>query len=137
VAGYEAAARIAMAVQPKEHYALGFHPTATCGAFGATVTAARLLRLTEEQMLAACGIAGSMAAGSMEFLAEGAWTKRLHPGLAAQNGIQAALLAAEGFRGPERILEGRDGFLAGHSRRPTPSGSPKISALPSRSYTRP
>ncbi|MBZ5576255.1 MAG: MmgE/PrpD family protein [Acidobacteriia bacterium] len=120
VAGYEAAARIAMAVQPSEHYRLGFHPTATCGAFGAAVTAAKLLGLTPEPMRAALGIAGSMAAGSMEFLAEGAWTKRLHPGLAAQNGIQAALLAAEGFTGPARILEGRDGFLAGHSRSPIP-----------------
>ncbi len=118
VAGYEAAARIAMAVQPKEHYALGFHPTQTCGVFGAAVTASKLLRLTSAQTLAAIGIAGSMAAGSMEFLAEGAWTKRIHPGLAAQNGIQAALLAAEGFVGPSHILEGRDGFLHGYSRRP-------------------
>jgi 2-methylcitrate dehydratase PrpD len=120
VAGYEAAARIAMALQPKEHYSLGFHPTATCGAFGAAVTASKLLRLTAGQMLSAFGIAGSMAAGSMEFLAEGAWTKRLHAGLAAQNGIQAAMLAAEGFRGPSTILEGRDGFLNGHSKKPLP-----------------
>jgi 2-methylcitrate dehydratase PrpD len=61
-----------------------------------------------------------MAAGSLEFLAEGAWTKRLHAGLAAQSGIQAAMLAAEGFRGPSKILEGRDGFLKGYSRRPLP-----------------
>jgi 2-methylcitrate dehydratase PrpD len=120
VAGYEAAARIAMAVQPKQHYLLGFHPTATCGVFGAAVTASKLLNLTADQMLSAFGIAGSMAAGSMEFLAEGAWTKRLHPGLAAQNGIQAAMLAAEGFRGPAKILEGRDGFLSGYSRKPLP-----------------
>ena len=100
VAGFEAAARIAMAVQPKEHYALGFHMTATCGVFGAAITSAKLLGLTMEQTLAAVGIAGSMAAGSMEFLADGAWTKRIHPGLAAQNGIHAALLAAEGFTGP-------------------------------------
>jgi len=120
VAGFEAAARIAMAVQPKEHYALGFHPTQTCGVFGAAITASKLLGLTAEQTLAAVGIAGSMAAGSMEFLAEGAWTKRIHPGLAAQNGIQAAMLAAEGFSGPRHILEGRDGFLHGYSRNPVP-----------------
>ena len=116
VAGYEAAARLGMAVQPKEHYGLGFHPTATCGVFGAAVTASKLLGLSEDQMLSAFGIAGSMAAGSLEFLASGAWTKRIHPGLASQNGIQAALLAAEGFRGPTTILEGRDGFLHGYSR---------------------
>jgi len=120
VAGFEAAARIAMAVQPKEQYALGFHPTQACGVFGAAITAAKLFGLTEERTLAAMGITGSMAAGSMEFLAEGAWTKRIHPGLAAQNGIQAAMLAAEGFTGPRRILEGRDGFLHAYSRHPVP-----------------
>jgi 2-methylcitrate dehydratase PrpD len=116
VAGYEVTTRLAMAVQPKSHYELGFHPTSTCGVFGAAVTAAKLLRLGEEQMLSAMGIAGSMAAGSLEFLADGTWTKRLHPGLAAQNGILAAKLAAEGFRAPSTILEGRDGFLSAYSR---------------------
>jgi 2-methylcitrate dehydratase PrpD len=121
VAGYEVATRLAMAVQPKFHYELGFHPTSTCGVFGAAVTAAKLLGLSEEQMLSAVGIAGSMAAGSLEFLADGTWTKRLHPGLAAQNGILAANLAAQGFRGPATILEGRDGFLSGYSRKPVPA----------------
>jgi 2-methylcitrate dehydratase PrpD len=120
VAGYEVAARLGMALQPKSHYELGFHPTPTCGVFGAAVTAAKLLRLSEEQMLSAVGIAGSMAAGSLEFLADGTWTKRLHPGLAAQNGILAANLAAEGFQGPATILEGRDGFLWAYSRKPKP-----------------
>jgi 2-methylcitrate dehydratase PrpD len=120
VAGYEAAARIAMAVQPKEHYALGFHPTQTCGVFGAALTAAKLLGLTTPQTLSAMGIAGTMSAGSMEFLAEGSWTKRIHPGLAARNGMQAAMLAAEGFPGPQHVLEGRDGFLHSHSRKPLP-----------------
>jgi 2-methylcitrate dehydratase PrpD len=116
VAGYEVATRLGVAVQPKFHYELGFHPTSTCGVFGAAVTAAKLLHLSEEKMLSAVGIAGSMAAGSLEFLADGTWTKRLHPGLAAQNGILAANLAAEGFRGPTTILEGRDGFLVGYTR---------------------
>src|SRR4029077_3709655 len=78
VAGYEAAARISMAAQPQEQYALGFHPTPVCGVFGAAVTAAKLLALPFQPMRDAVGIAGSMAAGSMEFLAEGAWTKRIH-----------------------------------------------------------
>ncbi|MDQ1404565.1 MAG: hypothetical protein QOG55_194 [Acidobacteriaceae bacterium] len=67
VAGYEVSARLAMALQPKLHYQLGFHPTATCGVFGAAVTAARLLHLSEDQMLSSVGIAGSMAAGSLDF----------------------------------------------------------------------
>lgn len=118
VAGYEVAARLAMALQPKYHYELGFHPTSTCGVFGATVTAAKLLHLSTDEMLSALGIAGSMAAGSLEFLTHGTWTKRLHPGLAAQNGILAARLAASGFRGPSTILEGR--FLSAYSRNPKP-----------------
>jgi 2-methylcitrate dehydratase PrpD len=120
VAGYEVAARLAIAVQPKFHYELGFHPTSTCGVFGAAVTAGKLFGLSEEQMLSAVGIAGSMAAGSLEFLADGTWTKRLHPGLASQNGILAAKLAAAGFRGPASILEGRDGFLSAYSRNANP-----------------
>ena len=121
VVGFEAAARLAMAVRPKEHYGRSFHPTATCGTFGAAVSAGRLLGLTEEQLLSAIGIAGSQAAGSMEFLTEGAWTKRLHPGWAAFSGIHAALLAKEGFVGPTTIVEGRDGFLKAYSNDPDPS----------------
>jgi 2-methylcitrate dehydratase PrpD len=120
VAGFEAAARLAMAVQPKEHYARGFHPTATCGTFGAAVSAGKLLGLNDVQFLSALGIAGSQAAGSMEFLTDGAWTKRLHPGWAAFSGIHAALLAREGFVGPTTILEGRDGFLKAYSLHPLP-----------------
>ncbi|MBI3302513.1 MAG: MmgE/PrpD family protein [Deltaproteobacteria bacterium] len=120
VAGFEAAARLAMAVKPKEHYNRGFHPTATCGTFGAAVSTAKLLGLDEGQLLSALGIAGSQAAGSMEFLTDGAWTKRLHPGWAAFSGIHAALLAREGFIGPATILEGRDGFLKAYSLHPDP-----------------
>ena len=115
VAGFEVAARLAMAVRPKEHYRRGFHPTATCGAFGAAMAVGKLLGLNEEQLLSAMGIAGSQAAGSMEFLTEGAWTKRFHPGWAAFSGIHAALLAYEGFVGPTTIVEGRDGFLNAYS----------------------
>ena len=125
VVGFEVAARLAMALKPTEHYARGFHPTATCGTFGAAASAAKLLGLSEAQLLSALGIAGSQSAGSMEFLAEGAWTKRLHPGWAAFSGVHAALLAKEGFIGPRTILEGRDGFLKAYGVRPEPS---KISA---------
>jgi 2-methylcitrate dehydratase PrpD len=120
VAGFEAAARLAMAVKPKEHYNRGFHPTATCGTFGVAVSTAKLLGLDEGQLLSALGIAGSQAAGSMEFLTDGAWTKRLHPGWAAFSGIHAALLAREGFVGPATIIEGKDGFLKAYSLHPDP-----------------
>jgi 2-methylcitrate dehydratase PrpD len=63
----------------------------------------------------ALGVAGSQAAGSMEFLADGAYTKRFHPGWAAHSGIIAALLARDDFSGPGTIIEGRFGFLHAYS----------------------
>jgi 2-methylcitrate dehydratase PrpD len=115
IAGYEVAARLAMALGPAAHYRRGFHPTGTCGAFGAAAAAGVVLGLERAALVAALGIAGSQAAGSMEFLTEGAWTKRLHPGWAASAGLHAATLAAAGFRAPATIVEGRFGFLHTHS----------------------
>lgn len=121
VLGYEVMIRLGKALNPTAHYKQGFHPTGTCGAFGAAIAASKILGLDKEGMLNALGIVGSQAAGSMEFLAEGAWTKRMHPGWAAHNGIVASLLARRGFKGPSTILEGRDGFLHAYS----PSSDPR------------
>ena len=98
-------------VAPKRIHKAGFHPTAVIGALAAALTSATALRLTEKQAVNALGIAGSMAAGIIEYLAEGAWTKRLHPGWAAQSGIRAADLARSGFVGPRTVLEGAHGFF--------------------------
>jgi hypothetical protein len=117
VAGYEVAARLAMALDPAAHYARGFHPTGTCGAFGAAAAAAVVLGLDTPAVATALGIAGSQASGSMEFLADGAWTKRLHPGWAACAGLHAAALARAGFKAPTSVLEGRFGFLHAYSDR--------------------
>src|SRR5688500_17239563 len=76
VAGYEVQIRLALALDPAAHYDRGFHPTATCGAFGAAAAAGRLLGLDEEGCVNAFGIVLSMSAGSMQFLVNGAWTKR-------------------------------------------------------------
>ena len=81
VVGFEVAARLAMALKPAEHYGRGFHPTATCGTFGAAASAAKLLGLSEAQLVSALGIAGSQSAGSMEFLAEGCLDETLPSGL--------------------------------------------------------
>ena len=121
VAGYDVIIRLGRALKPKEHYGRGFHPTGTCGAFGGAAVAARLLGLQGNDYTHALGIAGSQAAGSMEYLAQGAWTKRLHPGWSAHSGIWAALLARAGYSGPTTILEGRDGFLNAYSGDPDPS----------------
>ena len=115
VAGYEVTLRVGAALHPASAYDRGFHPTAVCGTLGAAAASARLLRLSPEQMNMALGIAGSMAAGSMAYLHEGAWTKRLHPGWACHAGIMAARLAAAGFKGPTSILESSYGFLQAYS----------------------
>jgi 2-methylcitrate dehydratase PrpD len=121
VVGYEVMIRLGFTLDPAVHYARGFHPTGTCGTMGSAVTAAKILKLDHRGMTNALGIAGSQAAASMEFLADGAFTKRLHPGWAAHSGIVAALLAAEGFTGPASILEGKHGFLHAYSSGSVPS----------------
>ena len=115
VAGYEVTLRVGAALNPASAYERGFHPTAVCGTLGAAATSARLLALSPTQTEMALGIAGSMAAGSMAYLNDGAWTKRLHPGWASHAGIMAARLAAASFIGPTAILESRYGFLEAYS----------------------
>ncbi len=121
IGGYEVAARLATALGPAAHYRRGFHPTGTCGAFGAAAAAGVVLGLDADGITAALGVAGSQAAGSMEFLEDGAWTKRLHPGWAASAGLHAATLAGAGFRAPASIVDGRFGFLRGYSDAPDPA----------------
>lgn len=111
VAGYEIQVRLSLALDPRAHYDRGFHPTATCGAFGAAAAAGRLLGLDREGFLNAFGIVLSMSAGSMQFLVNGAWTKRSHVGHAAMCGLTAATLAREGYVGAAEPLEGKWGFL--------------------------
>jgi 2-methylcitrate dehydratase PrpD len=118
VVGYEVSCRLSRALVPSEHGPHGFHSTATCGVFGATAAVARLMGMSADQLVNAFGINGSQAAGSVEFLADGAWTKRMHPGWAAHAAIIAAELARGGFTGPWRILEGKSGFLRSYSDRP-------------------
>jgi len=91
---------------------LGFHPTGVVGIFGAAVAAVRLLGGTETDAVTAQGIALSLAGGSMAFLDEGAWTKRLHPGWAAVSALTAARLAMQGFQAPSDPYAGRFGFYA-------------------------
>src|SRR5439155_17680726 len=109
VAGSETSIRLGMAAGGAFH-ARGLHPTGVCGVFGATVTVARLRGLDVGQMVNALGLAGSMASGLLEFLADGSETMRLHPGFAAQAGLAAARLAAYGATGPRTGFEGRFGL---------------------------
>ena len=79
-------------VVPKAVHKAGFHPTAIFGAMGAAAGVGAAFKLNPRQMVDALGTVGSMAGGIIEYLAEGAWTKRLHAGWAAQSGLRAALL---------------------------------------------
>ena len=121
VAGYEVTCRVALALPAGEHYDRGFHPTATCGAFGAAAAAARVFGLNAEQVEGALGTVLSQCAGSLQFLVNGAWTKRFQVGWAACNGLMAATLVREGFKGAAEALEGRHGFLRAYAPNPNPA----------------
>lgn len=115
VLGYEVMIRLGMSLNPENTYRRGFHPTGVCGPFGAGIAVSKIFMLNENEMTNAMGIAGSQAAGSMEYLAQGAWTKRFHAGWSAHSGMVAAQMAQKGFKGPTSIIEGRDGFLHSYS----------------------
>jgi 2-methylcitrate dehydratase PrpD len=108
--GCEVMCRLCLVAPMRVHKA-GFHPTAVFGALGAAAGVASALSLDATQWFNALGIAGSMASGIIEYLAEGAWTKRMHPGWAAQAGYRAARLAQAGFTGPRTLFEGEHGFF--------------------------
>ena len=116
--GFEAVCRVGMSVGPT-HYKV-WHNTATCGPFGAAMAAAALLELDDEAAVHALGNAGTQSAGLWEFLNTGAMSKHLHAGRAAEAGVVAAELAADGFTGPPAILEGPQGFYAGACPDPDP-----------------
>jgi len=112
VAGVEAQCRLSL-VAPKAIHQSGFHPTSVIGAMASTLAVATTLSLSRKQTIDALGIAGSMAGGVIEYLAEGAWTKRLHAGWAARIGLHAARIAQHGFLGPRTVLEGTHGLFNG------------------------
>jgi len=110
--GVETMCRLSLVAPTLTHKA-GFHPTAVFGAMGAAAGVGAALKLNARQMIDGLGTVGSMAGGIIEYLAEGAWTKRLHAGWAAQSGMRAALLGRAGFSGPRTVFEGVHGFFHG------------------------
>ena len=113
VAGYEVGIRVGEFLG-RSHYRV-FHTTGTAGTLAAAAAVGRLLRLSPMQMAHAFGSAGTQSAGLWEFLREGADSKQLHTAHAATAGLMAAYLAADGFTGAHRILEGAQGLAAGTS----------------------
>src|SRR6202012_4593982 len=110
--GVETMCRLSTVAPTLTHKA-GFHPTAVFGAVGAAAGVGAAFKLSPRQIVDALGTVGSMAGGIIEYLAEGAWTKRLHAGWEAQSGLRAALLGRAGFVGPRTVFEGVHGFFRG------------------------
>lgn len=120
--GYELTTRIAAAGHPGSRNR-GFHNTSIAGVLGAAAAVGSLLGMDADRIEHALGIAASSAGGLFAFLQGGGEIKRLHPGMAAREGLYAALLARAGITGPRGVLEGRDGFFQAYS------GSAKLELL--------
>jgi 2-methylcitrate dehydratase PrpD len=111
VAGIDVAARVSYALGPKAQYARGFHPTTVAGTFGSAVAAGLLLGLDDERFRNALGLAGTSASGLLSWVDDPSEQSRpLNIGLASQAGVQAAVLAATGFRGPADVFGGKYPF---------------------------
>ena len=122
VAGLEAVCRLNHVAAGHMHRA-GFHPVGVIGALGAAAGVSVALGLDRDRTAAAFGIAASFSSGILEYLTDGAWTKRLHPGWAAQSGLRAALIAREGFFAPRTVFEGGHNFFKTFAPTATPDYS--------------
>ncbi len=117
VAGAEVLFRIGLAAKQSTE-TLGFHAPGVNGPYGSAIVAGKLLGLDADQLTQALGIAGSLGGGLLAFTkaGNGAMVKRLHMGRAAEAGVVAALLARDGYEGPDTVLEGRYGYLEAYCR---------------------
>lgn len=120
VIGYEIACRLAMALGPHSSHEMGFHPTGTCATFAGSAIIGRLRQTGPDVIVDAMGLNGSQAAGSMQYVVNGAWNKRMHPGLATHSSFVSMSLARAGFLGAAEVFEGDQGFLQGYALRPVP-----------------
>ncbi|MDH3195572.1 MAG: MmgE/PrpD family protein [Hyphomicrobiales bacterium] len=111
VVGMEIMCRLGL-VAKKAVHAAGFHPTAILGTMAAAAGVAAATGQNRTQIKDTLGVAGSMAAGIIEYLADGSWTKRMHAGWAAQSGLNAAMMGAAGFVGPRTVFEGTHGLFS-------------------------
>lgn len=114
ILGLEVMIRVGESFLGKSYYQ-GFHPTGTCGVFGAAAGCAMLLGLDVKRTTYAIGLAGSFTAGTQEWSTEGSWQKPLQAGHPAMFGVLSALLAEKGFIGARTVFEGPNGFIRAHS----------------------
>ncbi len=110
ILGYEIATRIGL-IADGVLQSKGYHPTGAIGIFGCTISACYLKKCEAIETQNALGVALSLSSGNMQFIDEGAWNKRLHPGWAGQSGVLASNLAKNGFIGPKLAFEGRFGLF--------------------------
>jgi 2-methylcitrate dehydratase PrpD len=116
VVGYDVGVRAILALNPSSLYNRGFHPSAVGGCFGSVATAGKILDLSEDELIKGFGLAGSQASGLMAWERDPTqMPKSFQMGLAASNGIRAALLSRMGFSGPPEIFEGKYGVLGAFS----------------------
>ena len=128
VTGTELLCRLSL-VAPMATHNAGFHPTAVFGAIAAAGAVGAALKMPAAAIASALGIAGSMASGIIEYLADGTWTKRMHAGWAAQSGVRAALMARGGFAGPRTVFEGTHGLYRAFAPTVPPDFAPLLDGL--------
>jgi len=122
--GMEVMCRLGL-VAKKAVHAAGFHPTAILGTMGAAAGVAAAMGQKPSQIRDTLGVAGSMASGIIEYLADGSWTKRMHAGWSAQAAIRAAMMGEAGFSGPRTVFEGTHGLFSAFA----PSIEPEFELL--------
>jgi len=110
VGGYDVSCRVASSIYPMLHKGIGYHITGIANCFGAAAVAGKLLKLNQNELMNAFGIAGDQASGLRQYHYDGSMLKQFHAGKAAQSGIFAALLAQRGFTGSPQIFEGEWGL---------------------------
>lgn len=113
ICGYEIIIRLALAAQGGFHDR-GFHGTGIVASFAAACVAAKLLKFPQHVLVHALGICGSQAAALQEFLHDGSWVKKIHPGWGSHAAIYALMLAKGGLTGPYEVLEGGYGLYQTH-----------------------
>ena len=123
VGGYEITARLGMALNSEAHYDKGFHATSTCGVYGATAAGCMLKGASAGTIETAFGVNGSQSSGTLQFLENGSWNKRIHPGLAAHSGYLATEFAHRDFFAASEPIEGPRGFLQAYSDDPRPEAA--------------
>lgn len=117
VAGYEVASRVGAALG-ETTYDRGFHITPVAGIFGGTAAAALINHFDASQLDQAFGLSGSQAAGSMQYLANGAWNKRFHPAFVSRAAVNSIALIGSGALGSIGAFDGKYGLMNGYSADP-------------------